>query len=1238
MEDDFDLSVSPPASPCNLECEGEVNISKPPCFSCLPESGTEGKYFISSDGYIKRGYLKRLLLRLDPSPTDFETDLVELFGFSWVTEMALVESTKVLFGFFRQQLLKLENLVESSSHDFGHASSMHYEAEEIRKHCVKFLQYVKVFISRFFDISRITDNQPQHPYEELEVQLPSVLLEELHSIVIYIGCIRDLPNNIQVAFSIQNYGKLLPPSWHFLHLQLDIHWSILEILHVLGEKMLGQVVYAHQFMNLTGETLTNISLFDCVCTNLLCDFIALAINRYGKVRPTDAITCFPFPCNCIRELLIMMISLLDQKSKVSHTESFWNHISKLLRINLLNDNRGDEHTHFSLNSKDPLGFSWWLLVHLAELYQYTWDGTVDDKKMKANWNFAENLLKLSCDAKAGVLEEQLRMYLQCCLTLCRVWDSNLNTVTILWEYYCKNLNSSFAIPWLGIKSLATVSKTPFSLLELVRSCCIDEQSPDLYKTTNSYHFFLRIIALQMRKETNGTHPWKQIKGRIYSKFHQRKMQELSETGLMHFLCLFLLLARTAEVEDVVSRATDLLGTLTKSSIAIANQGLIWKGLFAFLLIYEEKGLDIGALADHLSSSFHQVAKEFYLKTTDHSRKQTLWILLSTYIDGVQEVIENSSHLHLSEEKLLNEGFSMLLPACQMSELNFTLSFLQTVIAQLRCVYKRSAQSLQQICTAAVQNVPLLSVAKERHLAIATVLWKNFFPYLKSLRLSQTPPPQLADTAAGFALLAMDMPSTAPPDLQPQPFQSIMQNFGWDDMINPHLVSRFLSHLIQNNDVLSHLAGNGFASFQTFTIRSWFRCVLQMHVSKTLGSKEKADTGKKYEDQLMEFTRLVFKLPEMETLLMKAKVELFSLKLEIKPALSLFIKVIGKAYNELQNLSEKSAMVSKALEYVGDIFKYMKPYLVNSDPPDSILLLYWTVGCLLKSWAPILATSKAQQLLCSIIDRLLLPGALLQKDKDLPTAKLAAIKENLPQCLQGLSVISSVAQSQGNYIRQRLHSIVHQYLSRFLPAAPSPSGIVNHPVLLAVCEPASIPSNVVLQKVILQVVLDNFMHFKGCAPPPRLASVLAFLHELLRRTKQTDQNTIIEILPAVLKCLLFVNELQVKKLSSEIVQLVIEDCRLSVSEETRIKLASVFRKFIEEHVAVYDQQVYSVLEMISILDRSIIISQIPILTQSLMNSEHKRGVGKNNAQRSAYKKLLSCLGEEGEAEIAHLDAE
>lgn len=45
----------------------------------------------------------------------------------------------------------------------------------------------------------------------------------------------------------------------------------------------GQVVYAHQFVNLTGETLTNISLFEDQVNNLLCDLIGLAMNKYNKV-------------------------------------------------------------------------------------------------------------------------------------------------------------------------------------------------------------------------------------------------------------------------------------------------------------------------------------------------------------------------------------------------------------------------------------------------------------------------------------------------------------------------------------------------------------------------------------------------------------------------------------------------------------------------------------------------------------------------------------------------------------------------------------------------------------------------------------------------------------------------------------------------------------------------------------------------------------------------------------------
>nr|XP_015210975.1 PREDICTED: protein MMS22-like isoform X2 [Lepisosteus oculatus] len=1235
MEDDFSPSLTPPVSPFLLDSQCEASSVPPPCFCCVSEPSRA----FSSEGYITSGALKRILLRLDPSPAAYETDTVEIFGFLWVTETALVESAKLLFSLLKQKVHRLETLVQSNTHDFGQSSNLHFEAEEIRQQCVSFLQYVKVFISRFMESSSVLNDGPSHPYEEQEAQLPSGLLEELHSVVLYIGHLRDLPSNIQGAFTIHHQGKLFPPSWHLLHLHLDIHWSVLEILHLLGEKMIGQVVYAHQLINLTGENLTNDSLFDEHCTNLLCDLIGLALNKYIKVRPTDALTSCHYYCSCTKELWVMIIHLLHHRSKVFHMESFWAYINKLLRILLKGASPDTLKEYFPSHCKDPLGFSWWLVTHLAELSQYSQNGAIERKKLEDNWSFVEELLKCSCDTQVNILEEQLRMYVHCCLRLCQLWDSNVTTITILWEYYSKSLNNVFTIPWLGLKGLASVSKTPFSMLELVKSCCREEQSPELYRTSTSFHIFLCILALQMRKGTTGTHPWKQIKGRIYSKFHQRKMQELSEAGLMNFLSLFLVLAATAEMEDVVSRVSDLLALLSPASISVAQRALIWRGQFAFILLYEEKGLDVGVLAEQLSLAFKQVAKEFYLKTTDHTRKLSLWTLLSTYIEGVQEVFETSSYLHLSEEKLLNEGFGMLLPACRESELQTTLCFLQTILAQLRSVYKRSAQSLQQSHTAAVQNAPTPFVAKERHLAIASALWGNFFHFLKSLRLSQTPPPQLADTAAGFSLLAMDLPSSAPSELQPQPVLAMMQNFGWDEMLNTQLVTRYLSHLIQNSALVESGCGSGTSSFQALSIRSWFRCVLQLYVNRTASGSDSADTsraGKGNSGQLSELTRLIFKLPEMESLLQRAQIEQPAIRLEPRPALSLFIKAVGRAFAGLQTLAEKSSMVSKVLEYVGDVMKYIKPYLINKGPQEGLHLAYWAVGCLVKQWSPILATSKAQQLLFRIIDSLLLPHALFQQDKGLPPQVLSAVKESLPLYLQGLSVASALSQQQGTYLKQQLRSVIQQYLGRFLPSSPSGSAIANHPVLLAICETTASPRIIPLKNAVLQVTVDSYMQFKGHAPPTRLASVLSLLHEVLRRAKDSDPAFYTGPLPAVLKCLVLVNEPQVKKLSTDTLQLVVESCHAAAAERPCSQLIAVLRQFIEEHMWVYDQQVFSILETVAVLDQPVVVSLIPTMSLCLRNSEHKRGLGKNTAQRSAYRKLLSHLGESGQAEIVSFD--
>uniref|UniRef100_A0A8C6VGG4 Protein MMS22-like n=1 Tax=Naja naja TaxID=35670 RepID=A0A8C6VGG4_NAJNA len=1165
--------------------EIEEHYSRVLFFSCVSDLKNEGKSF-SPDSYLASGSLKRNLLGLDPFPIDYEKDMVELFGFQWVTEIALVESCTFLFGLLRQFIYKLENLVQSSSSDFGQAASRHLEAHNMRQKCVEFLQYVKVFIFRYLEPHE-TEDELFHPYEKQEAQLPSLIVEELYSLTLHIGRLYDLPACILEGNSILPQAKLFPPSWHLLHLYIDIHWSVLEIHHLLGEKMQRQTIYAHRFTNLTGENLTNISLFEDHCGNLLYDLINLSVKKYSKVRLSEALITHHYTCTCIKELWVLLIHLLDHRNKASLTESFWNWLNKILKKVFEKNNGTDSVSAFeSIPCKDPLSFSWWIITHLASLYHIDRNGYTDEK-VDSNWPYVEDLLKQSVN----------------------------------------NQNNSFTIPWFGLKGLANISKTPLSMYELIKSYCSDIHTPDMYISCNSFQFFLRILAQIMRKagKMNGVHPWKQIKGRIYSKFHQKRMCELTEVGLQNFLYLFLVLAALAETEDVASRMMELLRFLSPTSTSVTQKALIWKGYFAFILTYIDKRMDIRVLAEPLSVAFCEKAKEFLVARNDLVQKQNLWMLLSTYVDGVQEVFESSLYLNLSEEKLMCDGFSMLLPGCRGAELTAVLNFLQAVLFRLRTAHEQLNQGLRLGNPG--PNAQPSSVAKEHHLAVAKALWRNFFPYLKSQRMVKTPPPQLADTAAGLTLLALDLPSTCTSDLQPQPVISMMQLFGWDDMVCPQLVSRYLTHLIQNSALAEVLTGMGHSSYQSLFVQSWFRCILQMFINKPPETLIRTDA---YMEQLTELTRLIFKLPEVIAIFSKSHFDESVYKQDPKEAVFQFIEAVGKNYSELQNLSEKSVMVTKALVYLGDILKYVKPYLIKKGPAEGLHLTYKIIGCLVKSWAAILATSKAQPLLFRIIDCLLLPHAVLQQDKELPAVMLATIRENLPFFLQGLSFVCCHCQSQSQsaYLNQLLRDVIRQYLGRFLLLSPRAG---HHPILLALGGSAATPEAIHLHKTSVQVIrYENYLQFKGNAPPSRLGSVLTFTLEALQRTKSIEICDVETLLPSVLKCLTLVNEPQVKKLSTEILQYLVEGCQARPGGELATQLISVFRQFIQDYTTVYGHQVYSILETVAVLSQSLVICLIPAMTEALRNSEYKQGLGRNTLQRGQTELQRQLIPEVGAA--------
>ncbi|XP_015985671.2 protein MMS22-like isoform X2 [Rousettus aegyptiacus] len=1223
----------------SLELELGTEWCNPPCFSCAFDH-RGGKHF-SGESYLSSGALKRLILNLDPLPTNFEEDTVEIFGIQWVTETALVNSSRVLFHLFRKQLYNLETLLQAFC-DFGKISTLHCKADNIRQQCITFLHYVKVFIFRYLKVQNADSHVPVHPYEVSEAQLPSVLVDELHGLLLYIGHLSELPSMNPGAFENKNQIKLFPPSWHLLHLHLDIHWLVLEILHMFGEKM-KQVVYSRQFINPAGDNLTNVSIFQEHCENLLCDLISLSLNSYDKVRPSEALMSHNCPCPCFKELWVLLIHLLDHRSKWSLSESFWNWLNKLLKALFEKSSDQRRLPLPVIQPTDPLGFSWWIITHVASFYQFDRHGAPDKmRQMESNWNFVEALLKKSISLQDGILEEQLRMYLHCCLTLCDFWEPNIAIVTILWEYYSKNLNSSFSISWLPLKGRTDIVKSPLSMLEMVKTCCCDKQDYNLYKTRSSYTIFLCILAKVVKKamKNNGTHPWKQVKGRIYSKFHQKRMEELTEVGLQNFFNLFLLLAAVAEVEDVASHVLDLLNFLKP---AFMTSSLIWKGQAAFLLMYTQKNLDIGVLAEKFSNAFQDKAKEFLVSKNDGmGQRQTLWTLISIYIDSVQEVFETSHCLHSSHEKLLNDGFSMLLRACQESELRTVLNFLQAVLARIRTMHQQLCQELQK------ENVDLVAQsslpAKERHLAaVASALWRHFFSFLKSQRMSQIVPlPQLADAAADFTLLAMDMPSTAPSDLQPQPVLSMIQLFGWDDIIWPQVVARYLSHFLQNSMLCEALSHSGSVSFQTLTIRSWIRCILQMYLKNLyepddllIDMNPEQAVEKEYMEQLAELTRLLFKLSEVKNIFSKAQIEYVPIPEDPKKALVQFLEAVGITYGNLQKLSDKSAMVEKSLEYLGEILKYIKPYLGKKNCSAGLQLTYRMMGILVKSWAQIFATSKAQKLLFRIIDCLLLPHSVFQQEKELPAPMFTAIQKSLPLYLQGMCIVRCQSQNSNAYLNQLLGNVIEQYIGRFLPASPHILSLGQHPVLLALRNSDTVAPMSPLKKCIVHVIRKSYFEFKGFLFPPRLASILAFILQLFKETN-VDISDVELLLPGILKCLVLVSEPQVKRLATENLQYIVKACQEGSEGDPAAQLTSVFRNFIQDYGMKYDYQIYSILETVAALDQQVVIHLISTLTQSLKDSERKWGLGRNSKQRNAYSQLLSHLGQVGQDEMQRLE--
>jgi hypothetical protein len=95
-----------------------------------------------------------------------------------------------------------------------------------------------------------------------------------------------------------------------------------------------------------------------------------------------------------------------------------------------------------------------------------------------------------------------------------------------------------------------ISKTGAGLLQQVKTRLEVSAVPD----EDSFCLFLRLLGKHLIccLAHNQQRHWQQMKGRIYSKFPPNKLLALAELGLYHFVSLFLTLAVTVDVQEVVS--------------------------------------------------------------------------------------------------------------------------------------------------------------------------------------------------------------------------------------------------------------------------------------------------------------------------------------------------------------------------------------------------------------------------------------------------------------------------------------------------------------------------------------------------------------------------------------------------------------------------------------------------------------------------------------------------------------
>ncbi|XP_077977684.1 protein MMS22-like [Glandiceps talaboti] len=1245
LADNVDSPASKRQKLVNFDDVTAINwLQDPVCFHC--KNGQGVPWQPSNTGYLATGSLHDTLQDCDSCPSSFQDTVIELYGCNFVTATALIDHTQHLFYLTRQKISQLERLVENTpflqrgniklnprpspesdiiktiqavkselmqqirsvGQQLSHGNDL---IENIHRQCCQFLQYIKVFIYRHYKPAELKDiENSECLFVKKLTQLPSSLLYHIQGLITHLGSLSVLHRNSM--------------SKELFHLHLDVHWSILEFLHLLSVKVTDCAVQPAICQLLSSHT-----------KDLLWDLILIAGSMHKNVSIQQYHQSTIFPCSCYKEFWIQLIHLLDHRHQQINTESFWCQVYSVLCI-VLEQRIPDELISLDvpkdcLQIIDVQGLCWWMVLHLAPLYQYDIYGQLqtNEASMRSNWLLIQDLLNSSFTQQIDRTDEgRFRCYLKCCIALTSIWEANTKIIVAVWEKFYRRLNDSFHIPGQGLQEFTSTKKSGATWFEECFHRCEDNNPPYFSifnEKGNSFSLYLRLLAVQLckTKKTSGGQGWRKIKGRFYSKFHHRGMQELTETGLDHFINLFLTLSMVADIEDVGGKMCDILDMVPSNKLSPRRRMVIWNGIFALILIYEDKGLDVKVQTHKLASQFNTICREFIQRGEDSNQRHQYWELLNTYLEGVQEVYERSTYLNLSEDQLIGDGFLHLLPVCKVYELQAALTCIQTVLVRHRSIIKR---------VAAIDGAPNAAVLHIQHKAIAAALWKNTYPFIKSHCTTMTPPIQLADIAFHFTLLAITMSGVRDSIPSAPSFITLVQYFGLqDNQVHSSICCQYLYNILPNQTIVEKLRKELGADFPKHIIHAWFRCVLLTYTPT---------------EQMQELTRMLLKMPEFAEVVHQ-NVDSFDDDSSTKVVLLQFLTSLEEQFHNVQIIQEKFRFRGIVHQYLGDVIKYVSPTLKSTGTSDALNWMYFVCGNIVKYLSKMIyVQGKPQCLLPAILDCMVVPHVLFNPNKTMPDSQLCAIRETLHLFLEGLSKLDY---KRDPYLQRRLKDIVMQYFHRF-PMRLSSSATIStnaacgkkHPFLAALQSIGAKSTGDLSRNFrlfILELICTSHLILKTNKLPQNMSNALLFLKELFQRmTVQETVSTIPLMLGTMLDILLVAETtsvINVKKLAVTVLKSMLEAYRLVPNAIPKEKVETAVRVFIIKHFRSGYVSALHVLEAMAVMHKDIIVSSIPKLLEEVNQMEMKRGVGWDRNLRRAVIEVLKHLGEDGKHYIEQL---